>query len=186
MWGSRSISSSDVWSFYYKPSSVASYHGSAISVVMIRYRRSHYKEQWMVVVAEEVLVNHARTTSRNGRIVGLRLPMCRTNVAAGKHIANPLNVWRICAPWQGVRALLMFGSCSKQSWLHNAYQLCAFKSVSYTKQEAHHKVGLGQTRRRLIRKRCRYSSLEKFEDAFDTALDLMQTKASDTALLAVF
>ena len=33
-------------------SNVASYHGSAMSVVMIRYRKSYYKEQWMVVVAE--------------------------------------------------------------------------------------------------------------------------------------
>ena len=41
-------------------------------------------------------------------------------------------------------------------------------------QEAHHEVGLGETPRCLIRKRCRYSSVEKFEDAFDTALDLLQ------------
>ena len=42
---------------------------------------------------------------------------------------------------------------------------------------AHHTVELGETPRHLIRKRCRcrYSSLEKFEDAFDTALDLAQT-----------
>ena len=36
--------------------------------------------------------------------------------------------------------------------------------------------GFGETPSRLIQKRCWYSSLEKFEDAFDTALDLMQTK----------
>ena len=35
-------------------------------------------------------------------------------------------------------------------------------------------MGLGETPHRLIRKRSRYSSLEKFEDAFDTALDFMQ------------
>ena len=27
-------------------------------VVMIRCRRSYYKEQWMVVVAQEYLINH--------------------------------------------------------------------------------------------------------------------------------
>ena len=41
-------------------------------------------------------------------------------------------------------------------------------------QAIHHKIGVGKTPRRLIRKRCRYSSLEKFEDTFDTELDLMQ------------
>ena len=41
------------------------------------------------------------------------------------------------------------------------------------RQEAHHKVGLGETPLRLIRKRCRYSSLDKFrEDAFDAAVPL--------------
>ena len=34
---------------------------------------------------------------------------------------------------------------------------------------AHHKVGLCDTPRRFVLVRCRYSSLEKFEDAFDTA-----------------
>ena len=48
-------------------------------------------------------------------------------------------------------------------------------------QEDHHKVGLGETSRRLIRKRRQYSSLDKFDDAFNTALDLMQkTKRSTT------
>ena len=41
------------------------------------------------------------------------------------------------------------------------------------KQETSHKVGQGETPHRFFLKRCRYSSLEKFEDAFDTALDLM-------------
>ena len=40
------------------------------------------------------------------------------------------------------------------------------------KQEAHYKMGLGETPHCLIWKRCQYSSLEKFEEAFDTALDL--------------
>ena len=53
-------------------------------------------------------------------------------------------------------------------------------------QEAHHKVGLGETPHRFILKRCRYSSLEQFEDAIDTALDLMQTKSSDAAYSAIF
>ena len=43
-----------------------------------------------------------------------------------------------------------------------------------TEQEAHHKVGLIETPRRLIRKRCRYSSIEKFKDAFHAVLHLMQ------------
>ena len=67
MCGNRSISSPDVRSFCCQPSSFTSYHSSAMSVVMIHYRRSYYKEQWMVVVAEEDLVNHGRTTSRNGQ-----------------------------------------------------------------------------------------------------------------------
>ena len=44
---------------------------------------------------------------------------------------------------------------------------------------------LCETPRRLLRKRCRNSSLEKFEDAFDTALDLVQTAPSDAAFSAV-
>ena len=44
-------------------SNVASYHGLVMSAV--RCRRSYYKEQWMVVVTEEDLVDHGRTTSRN-------------------------------------------------------------------------------------------------------------------------
>ena len=42
------------------------------------------------------------------------------------------------------------------------------------KQEARHKVWLGETPRRLIWQYWRHSSLKKFEDAFDTASDLMQ------------
>ena len=53
-------------------------------------------------------------------------------------------------------------------------------------QEAHHKVELDETPQCFILKRCRYASLEKFEDAFDTALDLIQTKTSDAAYSAVF
>ena len=34
-------------------------------------------------------------------------------------------------------------------------------------------MGLGETPRRFVLKRCQYSSLENFEDAFDTALGLM-------------
>ena len=45
-------------------------------------------------------------------------------------------------------------------------------------QETHPKVGLGETPPNLIRKRCLYFSLEKFEDAFDTALHLMGKKPS--------
>ena len=54
------------------------------------------------------------------------------------------------------------------------------------KQEAHQKVGLGETPRRFKLKRCRYFHSKKFEDAFETALYLMQTKAADAAFSAVF
>ena len=40
--------------------------------------------------------------------------------------------------------------------------------------------------RRLICTRRRYSSFEKFEETFDSALDFMQTKPSDVAFYAVF
>ena len=53
-------------------------------------------------------------------------------------------------------------------------------------REAHHMIGLGEMPRRFILKRYRCSSLKKFEDAFDIALDLMQTKPSDAAFSAVF
>ena len=59
IYGNRSLSSPDVGSFYCQSSSVASWHGLAMSVMVIRCRISYYKEQWMVVV------NHGRTTSRN-------------------------------------------------------------------------------------------------------------------------
>ena len=67
MHDSRSISSPDVksFSFYYQPSSVASYHDFAMSVVMIRCTTRNSG----VVVAMEDLVNHGLTISRNGRPV---------------------------------------------------------------------------------------------------------------------
>ena len=40
-YGNRSISSSDIRNFFCQPSSVASYHGSAMSAVMIRCQRSY-------------------------------------------------------------------------------------------------------------------------------------------------
>ena len=45
---------------------LSSYHGSAMSVVMMRCRRSYYKELRNVVFVEDDLVNHGRITSRNG------------------------------------------------------------------------------------------------------------------------
>ena len=47
------------------PSSVASYHGLAMAVVIICCQGLYHKEQWMVVVAEANLLNHRRRTSRN-------------------------------------------------------------------------------------------------------------------------
>ena len=44
------------------------------------------------------------------------------------------------------------------------------------RQGAHTKVGIGETPSGLSRKRGRFSSLEKFEEAFDTALHSMQTR----------
>ena len=59
----RSISSSDVRSFYYEPSSVANCHGSAMSAFMIRCRKLYYKEKWMdIVFAYEHRVNRGRAT----------------------------------------------------------------------------------------------------------------------------
>ena len=55
--------------------------------------------------------------------------------------------------------------------LGNKFGLDYRHSQSIGKQEAHHKVGLGETARRSIRQHYRYSSLEKIEDAFDIALD---------------
>ena len=45
-------------------------------------------------------------------------------------------------------------------------------------QETHHGVWLGETPRSSIRKHCQYSLLEKFENAFDTALDFIPKHAS--------
>ena len=55
-----------------------------------------------------------------------------------------------------------------------------------TQQEAHHEVGLGETPRRFNPKRYQHSSLEKFEDAFNTALYILQTKPSDATFSSVF
>ena len=57
IYDNRSISSTVVRSFHCQPSSIASYCGSATSVIMIRCRRPHYREQWMGVVAAEDFVN---------------------------------------------------------------------------------------------------------------------------------
>ena len=59
MYGNRSLSSPDRTSELLL-SIVRSYHGSAMSVVMISYWRSYYKEQWMVVVTEEDCVSHGQ------------------------------------------------------------------------------------------------------------------------------
>ena len=48
-----------------------------------------------------------------------------------------------------------------------------YVAIAKFEQEAHPKAGLSETPSSLIRKRCQYSSLEKLEDAFDTALHLM-------------
>ena len=53
-------------------SSGACYHGLVMPVVMIRCRRSYYKEQWVIVVAEEDLVKHESTTSGNGHTIRCR------------------------------------------------------------------------------------------------------------------
>ena len=43
-------------------------------------------------------------------------------------------------------------------------------AIAKFEEDAQSKVGQGEMPHRLIRKSCRYSSLEKYEDAFDTAL----------------
>ena len=54
------------------------------------------------------------------------------------------------------------------------YQLI---TISYSKstyeQDTHHTMGLCETPRRFVVKRCRYTSLDRFEDALVTALGLM-------------
>ena len=62
MYDNRLIPSPDIRNFYRKcqPSSVASYHSSAMSAVMIHCRKSYYNEQWIIVVAVEDRVNHGR------------------------------------------------------------------------------------------------------------------------------
>ena len=48
----------------------------------------------------------------------------------------------------------------------------ATKEIAKYEQEAHPKVGLGEMPLCLVRSYCQYTSPEKFEDAFDTAIDL--------------
>ena len=65
VYGNRSISLPSARSFYCKPSTVASYHGLAMSVVTIHCWRSCCRQQWVADVAGEDRVNHRRTASRN-------------------------------------------------------------------------------------------------------------------------
>ena len=51
-----------------------------------------------------------------------------------------------------------------------------YEAIALFEQEAHPKAGQGETPPCLIRKRCQYSSLEKFEVAFDTALHYMKKR----------
>ena len=53
-------------------------------------------------------------------------------------------------------------------------------------QEAHHEEGPGKMPRHFVLRCCRYHSVEKFEDAFNIALGLMQTKPLDAAFSTVF
>ena len=104
---------------------------------------------------------------------------------------------------QGVNAFMAFRLKTEILDLHDYFLFvdvferltswqCSFKTLSeknsylQSNQEAHHEVGQGETPRCLIRKCGRYSSLQKFEDAFDTAIDLMQTKPSYATFSAVF
>ena len=48
-------------------SSVASFHGSAMSAVTIRCQKSYYRELHMIVVVEVDRVNDGGTTSRDGQ-----------------------------------------------------------------------------------------------------------------------
>ena len=107
----RSISSPDIRSFCSQPPGVACYHGSAMSVVVLRCRGSYYKEQWMTVDADVDLVNRGRTTSRNGQASRCRhccasqmtkLANCGRTKAADAdgnifsvclHTANLMTVW---------------------------------------------------------------------------------------------
>ena len=53
-------------------------------------------------------------------------------------------------------------------------------------QQAHHDVGRSETPRRLIRKLCRYSSLNKLEDAFDAAVHLTKAVSRTISKLQAF
>ena len=57
-------------------SSVACYHDLTIFGVMIRCHGSYYKEQWMVVVAEEDLINHGRQHQGMDRPVDVVIAAC--------------------------------------------------------------------------------------------------------------
>ena len=65
MHGNRPITSLGGRSFCFQPSNIASYHSSAMSVDMIRCRKSYDMEQWTVDVAKNDRVNHGRTILRN-------------------------------------------------------------------------------------------------------------------------
>ena len=58
----------------------------------------------------------------------------------------------------------------KQIHLNHVHKVTGALLDETGKQEGHHTAGLGETPRLLIRKRCRYSSLEKFEDSFEALI----------------
>ena len=80
MWDNRSLSSPDVRIFYWQPSSVAFYHGSATSVVMIYRRRSYILDRPVDVVIAAHRERHRSMGSHCNRCI------CRsTPTTPGRH-----------------------------------------------------------------------------------------------------
>ena len=92
----KSLSSAHFRSLYCQPSSVASYHGSPMCVLMIRCQRLYYEKQWMAVNAEKERINHGRTTSRDGK--ASRCRHCR-----GSCIVYDRGRWAVIAAYASVR-----------------------------------------------------------------------------------
>ena len=87
------MSSPVVMSFYFQPSSIAGCHGSAMYVVMIRFRRSYYKAQWMLGVVEEDRVNHGRIASRNEQVSRCLQKSMDSHHSRGICRSNPNDAW---------------------------------------------------------------------------------------------
>ena len=100
-----------------QPSSVASYHGSAMSASIIRCRRSYCRAPWTEGVAEVDRVSRGRTTSRNGRAS----PRCGrwAAITAEASVGYPNDAWA-SRPFTGFDLLIDLSS----SLSHTLSQRC--------------------------------------------------------------